>query len=97
MESPEYRNVTLKCLSEIGALNVSHEYDDKFIALFNMVVAALETMVPVSADFATIYKNSSNEEQEFIQNLALFFTGFLSTHLKVQRSRPGSLYWKVDS
>lgn len=49
MESPEYRNVTLKCLSEIGALNVSHEYDDKFIALFNMVVAALETMVPVSA------------------------------------------------
>jgi exportin-1 len=91
MESPEYRNVTLKCLSEIGALNVSHEYDDKFIALFNMVVAALETMVPVSADFATIYKNSNNEEQEFIQNLALFFTGFLSTHLKVQRSRPGSL------
>jgi exportin-1 len=49
MESAEYRNVTLKCLSEIGALNVSHEYDDKFIALFNMVVAALESMVPVSA------------------------------------------------
>ncbi|RGB35595.1 CRM1 C terminal-domain-containing protein [Rhizophagus diaphanus] len=90
MESAEYRNVTLKCLSEIGALNVSHEYDDKFIALFNMVVAALESMVPVSADFATIYKNSSNEEQEFIQNLALFFTGFLSTHLKIMESQQNS-------
>jgi exportin-1 len=56
MESPEYRNVTLKCLSEIGALNVSHEYDDKFIALFNMVVAALETMVPVSAGKFILYK-----------------------------------------
>ena len=54
MESPEYRNVTLKCLSEIGALNVIHEYDDKFIALFNMVVTALETMVPVSAGKLTL-------------------------------------------
>ncbi|CAI2165301.1 1535_t:CDS:10 [Funneliformis geosporum] len=87
LESPEYRNVTLKCLSEIGALNVSHEYDDKFIALFNMVVTALETMVPVSADFSMIYKSSSNEEQEFIQNLALFFTGFLSFHLKIMESQ----------
>ncbi|CAG8578666.1 1451_t:CDS:10, partial [Acaulospora morrowiae] len=87
LESPEYRNVTLKCLTEIGALSVSHEYDDKFIALFNMVVASLTSMIPLSADIASIYDNSSNEEQEFIQNLALFLTSFLSAHLKIMEAQ----------
>ncbi|CAG8749182.1 22685_t:CDS:10 [Gigaspora margarita] len=41
-------------------------------------------------DFAMIYNNSSNEEQEFIQNLALFLTSFLSAHLKIMEAQPSS-------
>ncbi|RHZ71101.1 hypothetical protein Glove_262g9 [Diversispora epigaea] len=96
VESPEYRNVTLKCLTEIGALSVSHEYDEKFIALFNMVVSSLTTMIPLSANIATIYNNSSNEDQELIQNLALFLTSFLSAHLKVHSSA-SVLLWRVEN
>ncbi|CAG8519012.1 10877_t:CDS:10 [Acaulospora colombiana] len=88
LESPDYRNVTLKCLTEIGALSVSHDYDEKFIALFNMVVASLTSMIPLSADIASIYNNSSNDEQEFIQNLALFLTSFLGAHLKIMEAQP---------
>ncbi|RIB27651.1 CRM1 C terminal-domain-containing protein [Gigaspora rosea] len=90
LESSEYRNVTLKCLTEIGALSVTHDYDDKFVSLFNMVVASLTSMIQISADFAMIYNNSSNEEQEFIQNLALFLTSFLSAHLKIMEAQPSS-------
>lgn len=32
---PEFRNVTLKCLSEIGGLQVGPEYNSKFVILFN--------------------------------------------------------------
>ncbi len=31
LEQPEFRNVTLKCLSEIANLSVGPEYDPKFI------------------------------------------------------------------
>ncbi|KAG9304016.1 hypothetical protein G9A89_005926 [Geosiphon pyriformis] len=83
LEIPEYRNVTLKCLTEIGALQVDPQYNEKFVILFDLVVSAVSAMIPPNTDIATIYQNSSNEEQEFIQNLALFFTGFLSSHLKI--------------
>ncbi|KAE9400788.1 hypothetical protein BT96DRAFT_965198 [Gymnopus androsaceus JB14] len=40
LEAPEFRNVTLKCLAEIAALNVGPEYDPKFVILFAMVMTS---------------------------------------------------------
>jgi exportin-1 len=45
LEPPEYRNVTLKCLSEIAGLNVGAEYDVQFVVLFTMVMTAVNKMV----------------------------------------------------
>ncbi|CAG8461263.1 7509_t:CDS:10 [Paraglomus brasilianum] len=83
LQTTEFRNVALKCLTEIGALKVGSEYDNKFIVLFNMVVASVSVMIPMNTDISTVYQQSSNDEQEFIQNLALFFTSFLGVHLKL--------------
>lgn len=46
LEVPEFRNVTLKCLSEIGGLQIGPEYNSKFIILFNMVMTSVNKMVP---------------------------------------------------
>lgn len=43
---PEFRNVTLKCLSEIGGLQIGPEYNNKFIILFNMVMTSVNKMIP---------------------------------------------------
>jgi exportin-1 len=48
LEVPDFRNVTLKCLSEIGALNIGPEYNDKFVTLFNVVMTSVNRMVPPS-------------------------------------------------
>lgn len=45
---PEFRNVTLKCLSEIGGLQIGPEYNPKFIILFNLVMTSVNKMVPPS-------------------------------------------------
>ena len=37
----------------------------------------------IAVDIATAYENGSDEEQEFVQNIALFLTSFLCEHLKV--------------
>ena len=92
-----FRNATLACLTEIGGLATSPDYDRKFVFLFEFVVDATMKMIPFSnelgrrfliADIAKLYHSSSNEEQKFIQNLAIFLTTFLSTHLKVDRANP---------
>lgn len=48
LEVPEFRNVTLKCLSEIGGLQIGPEYNQKFIILFNMVMTSVNKMIPPS-------------------------------------------------
>lgn len=49
-----FRNPTLKCLTEIGALNVE-EYNDKFGLLYEMVITSIMNMIPKdTGNFITI-------------------------------------------
>ncbi|GAA5997714.1 hypothetical protein JCM5350_008026 [Sporobolomyces pararoseus] len=83
LDVPEFRNVTLKCLSEIGGLSIGPEYNGKFIILFNMVMTKVNTMIPPSTDIAGVYESSSDADQELVLNLALFLTNFLSSHVTI--------------
>ncbi|KAJ7088867.1 CRM1 C terminal-domain-containing protein [Mycena belliarum] len=82
LEVVEFRNVTLKCLAEIAALEVGPEYDQKFVILFAMVMAAVNRMIPPNTDIAKGYAESDDDVQELILNLTLFLTNFLSSHLR---------------
>lgn len=83
LEVPEFRNVTLKCLSEIGGLQIGPEYNAKFVILFNLVMSSINKMVPPTTDIAAVYADSSDDDQELIVNLALFLTNFLSSHVQI--------------
>ncbi|KAI8098786.1 nuclear export factor CRM1 [Halteromyces radiatus] len=89
-EAPQFRNVTLKCLTEIGSIKAEPKYNEKICFLFTSVLTSVNTMIPPSTDIANVYENSSDDDQEFVQNLALFLTSFLSTHLKVIEQVPDS-------
>ncbi|PFH52443.1 hypothetical protein AMATHDRAFT_74235 [Amanita thiersii Skay4041] len=82
LEAPEFRNVTLKCLAEIAALNVGPEYDPKFVILFAMVMTSINRMIPPSTNIAQAYSNAGDSGQELVLNLALFLANFLSNHLR---------------
>lgn len=73
----------MKCFTEIGAINIGPGYYEAIYSLFTSVMATTNAMVPPSTDIADIYENSTDNDQEFVQNLALFLTSFLSIHLKV--------------
>lgn len=81
LEVPDFRNVTLKCLSEIAGLSVGTEYDQKFVTLFNMVMTSINRMIPPSTNIAAAYETSSDSDQELVLNLALFLSNFLNQHL----------------
>ncbi|KAF8188381.1 CRM1 C terminal-domain-containing protein [Pholiota molesta] len=86
LEAPEFRNVTLKCLAEIAALNVGPEYDPKFVILFAMVMTSVNRMIPPSTNIAQAYMNAGDSGQELVLNLALFLANFLSNHLRAVES-----------
>merc|ERR1719244_407884 len=69
----------MNCLTEIAGVTVA-SYDDKFVALFNESMSKLETMLPVDTNIKEAYGKGSDAEQNFIQNLALFFCTFLKEH-----------------
>ncbi|KAF8333931.1 CRM1 C terminal-domain-containing protein [Cantharellus anzutake] len=87
LEPPEFRNITLKCLSEIAALTVGPEYDPQFVILFTMVMTAVNKMIPPSTDIARAYASSGDRDQELILNLALFLSNFLGNHLRAIENR----------
>ncbi|KAF8507275.1 CRM1 C terminal-domain-containing protein [Gautieria morchelliformis] len=88
LEAPEFRNVTLRCLSEIAGLTVGPEYDPKFVILFAMVMTSVNRMIPPSTNIANAYESSGDSGQELVLNLALFLSNFLSFHLRaVETSR----------
>lgn len=86
METPEFRNITLKCLAEIAALNVGPEYDPKFVILFAMVMTSVNRMIPPNTDIAAAYAGATDASQELVLNLALFLCNFLSSHVRVLES-----------
>lgn len=88
LEAPEFRNVTLKCLAEIAALNVGPEYDPKFVILFAMVMTSVNRMIPPSTNIAQAYSNAGDAGQELVLNLSLFLANFLSNHLRAVETEP---------
>ena len=45
-----FRNVTLKCLTEIAAVSVPH-YDEAFVEMFRSTMQQLEAMLPIGNNF----------------------------------------------
>lgn len=83
LEVSEFRNVTLKCLSEIGALNVGPEYNNKFVTLFTVVMTSINRMIPPSTDIASAYASADDEDQQLIKNLGMFLTNYLKVHVRL--------------
>ena len=85
LETPEFRNITLKCLTEIGGVQIgpSHSYDEKLVEMFTEVITTVSKIIPLSISLKDTYPKSNTRDQEFVQNLALFLCNFFTVHLNV--------------
>jgi exportin-1 len=77
---PLFRNVTLKCLTEIAGLATGPQYDDAFAALFSQTMAQLELMLPLDINIKEAFAKGHDAEQNFIQNSAMFLCTMLRQH-----------------
>jgi len=91
LEVPEFRNVTLQVLTEIGGLNTApaNSYDEQLVSMFTETLTTISKFIPLTMDLKTTYPNSNQRDQEFIQNFALFLCNFFGMHL------PVSNLWKA--
>jgi exportin-1 len=82
--APSLRYATLRCLREIAALPIYHQYDDRFRLLFLSFMQQLVVVLPRTTDIAAAYNDSVDDtDQGFIMDLALFLTGFFKAHLSL--------------
>lgn len=84
---PLFRNVTLKCLTEIAGVSADN-YNEMFLILFSQTMAQLEQMLPPNTNIKEAYANGQDEEQKFIQNLSLFLCTILKEHGELIQKRP---------
>ncbi|KAM3318667.1 hypothetical protein ACQJBY_036059 [Aegilops geniculata] len=77
-----YRNLTLQCLTEVAALQFGDFYNVQYVKMYTFFMLQLQAILPPGT-IPNAYANGSNEEQAFIQNLALFFTAFFKNHIRI--------------
>jgi exportin-1 len=80
---PQLRNLALQCLAEVAALTVGPEYDAKFANMYSVFAGQLAVILPPGTNIPGAYAAGSDEDQAFVQNLALFFTAFFKAHINV--------------
>ena len=85
---PPLRNLALQCLAEVAALKVGPEYDAKFATLYSVFSQQLSVLLPQGTNIPAAYAAGSDEDQAFVQNLALFLTAFFKSHISVLESSP---------
>ncbi|CAO3686094.1 unnamed protein product [Rhizopus stolonifer] len=96
-EIPQFRNATLKCFTEISAIKINPSYYEVICSMFISIMTTTNIMVPPNTDIADIYENSTDNDQEFVQNLALFLTSFLSAHLPVIENFPDAVQMLLNA
>ena len=81
---------------QIGSLSVGPEADAQFVQLYVIFMNQLVTVLPITADIPKAYEQGSDDEQEFVQNLAIFLTGFLkvrNTQVSASRTIVAFSHW----
>ncbi|XP_017879710.1 exportin-1 [Ceratina calcarata] len=73
---PTFRNITLKCLTEIAGVSTKN-YDGVFVLLFVNVILQIEQILPLDTNIREAYAAGGDQEQNFIQNLAIFLCTLL--------------------
>ncbi|KAK3271600.1 Exportin-1, partial [Cymbomonas tetramitiformis] len=81
--APEFRNVFLQCLTEVGQLNVGQMYDQHFVQLFTIFITQLQTVLPRGTNIPEAFENGSDGEQDFLKKLANFLTAFFKNHISL--------------
>lgn len=62
---------------QVAGLTVGPEYDKHFENLYKVWIGQLGAILPQGTNIPAAYLQGSGEEQDFVQNLALFLTAFL--------------------
>ena len=66
---------------QIGGLSVGPEADAQFVQLYVIFMNQLVSVLPQNTDIPKAYEQGSDDEQEFVQNLAIFLTSFLKVSM----------------
>ena len=67
---------------------MEQKYDQHFVKLYVTVITQLQQILPRSVKIAEAYANGSDDEQAYIQNLAIFLTQFFKHHIELLEQTP---------
>lgn len=85
---PPLRNIALQCLTEVAILQTGPDLNSHFETFYRIFMSQLQQIVPITVNIPEAYEKGTDEQQKFIQNLALFFTGFFKAHIGLLETSP---------
>jgi hypothetical protein len=74
---------------QVGSLQMPSEFDAHFGTFYRMFSQQLVAILPPNTNLAQAYEAGTDEQQAFVQNLALFYTGFFKVCAVLQAGLSG--------
>jgi exportin-1 len=84
LSAPAFRTTVLDCLTEVASLppnEIPDGYRPTLVAVLVQMMESLIVILPTQVDLSAAYERGSDEEQLFVQRLALFLSTFLKSFL----------------
>lgn len=66
---------------QVGSLTMPPEFNGHFGQFFRAFTEQLSTILPPNTDLPAAYEAGTDDQQAFVQNLALFYTGYFRVSL----------------
>ncbi|OIR57119.1 MAG: exportin 1 [Amphiamblys sp. WSBS2006] len=79
--SAQHSNTAIKCLTEAMAVYTPEQHGSCGIEALRSVLGVLEKKCPHTRDMDALYQQADNEEQQLLQNTAIFLQTIFSLHL----------------
>ena len=79
--------------AQVAGLQVGPEYNTHFENLYKIWVQQLASILPPGTNIPAAYDAGSDEDQDFVQDLALFLTAFLRVRVKRVSIPTSSIYY----
>jgi exportin-1 len=83
MATPEFRNISISCLSELAKKPLDSEYENRLSYMFTSFITQLLNVIPLNTAIAKTYEDASDDGLELVLNTTLFLTHFLTNHIVI--------------
>eukprot|EP00761_Pharyngomonas_kirbyi_P000242 gb/GECH01000242.1/.p1 GENE.gb/GECH01000242.1/~~gb/GECH01000242.1/.p1 ORF type:complete len:1056 (+),score=222.82 gb/GECH01000242.1/:1-3168(+) len=83
LPEPQYRNDTIRCLTEIASISIGDQYYGQINELFLYFMRVLTEQLPTGTNIPSAFDEGDQDDEDFVSSVCLFLCSVFKSHLSL--------------